>query len=90
MKQLLAMLTVLLVCGVVNLNAQTDIPRGVFLFRNTNVDYEKMKDSLNISWVQGESGWGGNQHIGVDTSWVQTLGLNTINIRDTLYNISTA
>ncbi|MGA9407685.1 MAG: right-handed parallel beta-helix repeat-containing protein, partial [Bacteroidota bacterium] len=90
MKQLLTMLTVLLVCGVVNLNAQTDIPRGVFLFRNTNVDYENMKDSLNISWVQGESGWGGSQHIGVDTSWVQTLGLNTINIRDTLYNISTA
>ena len=57
-----AILTTLLMLPKLTLAQQTDIPRGVFLFGGTNVDFTQMRDSLGINWVQGYTGTG-REHI---------------------------
>ena len=64
---------------------QTDIPRGVFLFGGTNVDFTQMRDSLGINWVQGYCG-AGTAHTSVDEN---TAGIKVIAQRNNIDNAST-
>jgi tetratricopeptide (TPR) repeat protein len=34
---------------------QDNFPRGIFLFNRDSVDFEPLKDSLNLNWVQGKA-----------------------------------
>ena len=48
-----AIFTILLTLPKLTLAQQTDIPRGVFLFGGTNVDFTQMRDSLGLTGYRG-------------------------------------
>ena len=81
-----AILTTLLMLPKLTLAQQTDIPRGVFLFGGTNVDFTQMRDSLGINWVQGYCGVA-TSHTSVDGN---TMGINVIAQRHNIDNASTS
>ncbi len=83
MKQLnilLAVCAILIAPSNLHSQQQTEFPIGIYLFGNTSVDYRQMRDSLNLTWVQGWSG-GGSYHSVVDTN---SDTLKVITMRDGL------